>query len=132
MAWCFEDEMAAYPRAVLETLSGTRAVAPSIWPLEVANAVVVAERRGRVVEADVIRFIALIEGLPVGLEEQVAARVLHRVMALAREQGLSSYDAAYLDLAMRRGLPIATLDVPLRQAAGRVGVPVWQPGEESA
>lgn len=123
--------MAAYARAVLESLSDTRVIAPSIWPLEVANAVVVAERRRRVVEADIIRFIALIEGLPVGIEEQVAERVLHRVLALTREQGLSSYDAAYLELAMRRGLPIATLDVPLRQAAGRVGVPVWQPGEES-
>lgn len=81
-----------------------------------------AERRGRLSQAESSRFLALIRALPIEIEAVSASRMLNDVVTLAREQGLSAYDAAYLDLAMRNGLPLATLDAALRQAAERCGV----------
>ena len=127
MAWCFGDEEAPYADAVLESLSAREAVAPSVWPLEVGNVLVAGERRGRLSAASAARFLTLLAGLPIRVVEDSPDILLSQVLALAREHGLSTYDASYLSCAMRLGLPLATLDARLAAAAGRCGVPVFDP-----
>ncbi|NOY99685.1 MAG: type II toxin-antitoxin system VapC family toxin [Chloroflexi bacterium] len=129
MAWCFEDEASDYADAVLEQLTDGYALAPGIWPLEVGNVLVVAERRGRMTKAESVHFLELLRQLPIEVEMSSAPRMFAAVIGLAREQSLSSYDAAYLDLAMRAGLPLATLDSALREAALRCGVPIFMKGK---
>ena len=124
MAWCFEDETSQYADAILDRLEVSTAVVPSIWPLEVGNVLLVAERNKRLSQADSIRFIALLTELPITIEQEPPERMLKEILALAREHQLSSYDASYLDLAMRKGLPIATLDNGLIAAAKRSQVPI--------
>jgi predicted nucleic acid-binding protein len=122
MAWCFSDETTEYAKRVLGALNDDSAVLPAIWPLEVANTLCVAVRRGRLEPAAEARFIALLRVLPLSIEGTDLDRVLVEVLRLAREQNLSSYDASYLELAMRQGLPLATADERLAQAARAAGV----------
>ncbi|MBM4289011.1 MAG: type II toxin-antitoxin system VapC family toxin [Deltaproteobacteria bacterium] len=125
LAWAFEDEAIPYADAVLEALAEDEALVPAIWALEVGNGLVVAERRDRLNQAATVQFLALIGQLPITVESQRTAEVFGEILALAREQGLFIYDAAYVHLAMRHGLPLATTDGVLRQAAVRLGVPVY-------
>lgn len=124
MTWCFEDEVNLYAEAVLDQLEVSTAFVPSIWPLEIGNVLLVAERKKRLSQADSARFIALIHDLPILIEQEPSERMLGEILALAREHHLSTYDASYLDLAMRKGLPLATLDNGLKAAAKRSHVPV--------
>lgn len=126
VAWSMEDEADPYPEFVLDALE--EGIVPGIWPLEVANALLVAERRGRLTRADVEQFLSFLQALPITVETDVVGRAFGEVLALAREQGLSVYDAAYLNLAMRHGLPLATQDQALRKAADRCGVEVFKTG----
>ena len=127
MAWCFEDEAGEYADAVLESLADGGALVPAIWPLEVGNVLLVAERKRRLGKADVARFLELVAGLPVYVEQESPARMLTDILSLARECRLSTYDASYLDLAMRAGLPLATQDQALASAARKCGVPLFAP-----
>ena len=117
MAWCFKDEISPYADAVLGNLEFATGYVPSIWPLEVCNVLLVAERRNRISEAGITRFITLLNELPILVEQESEDRMFKEIFALAREHKLSSYDASYLDLAMRKGLPIATLDKNLIASA---------------
>ncbi len=122
MAWCFEDEATEATDAVLDRLRSERALVPAIWPLEVANVLLVAQRSGRVSEAQIGRFVRLLAQLPVDVDE--TGPDIASLVALGRTHALSSYDASYLLLAERAGLPLATLDEPLTRAATRAGVPL--------
>jgi predicted nucleic acid-binding protein len=122
LAWCFDDEATAASRALLDRFKQEQAEVPSLWHLELANALVLSERRQRITAARASEFIDLIDGLPIVVDSETPARALGAVLALARREGLSAYDASYLELAMRRGVPLATKDGPLAQAARRVGV----------
>ena len=123
IAWCFADETTAYTEAVLETLAaGGEARAPAIWPLEVANVLINAERRKRITLAKTSSFLQLLAEFAISLDGAIAAQAFDRVLSLAREQHLSAYDAAYLELAIREDLPLATLDNDLKKAARAVGV----------
>jgi predicted nucleic acid-binding protein len=122
LAWCFEDEQSPRADAVLARLGEEAGVAPSIWPLEVANGLRSAERRGRIDERELPRVVRLLEALPIEVDGITLQRALGDVLPLARAVGLSSYDAAYLDLALRKGLPLATADEYLGQAAVAAGV----------
>lgn len=124
LAWHFRDESSEYADRVQERLRDGGVAAPSIWPLEVANALLVAERRGRLSPAEASHVAELILEVPVSIHEAPAELALGPVLDLGRAQGLTAYDAAYLDLAMREGLPLATQDEALRAAARRVGVPL--------
>jgi predicted nucleic acid-binding protein len=126
MAWCFKDETNQYADAILDSLEVITAVVPSIWPLEVGNVLLAAERKKRLSEADSVRFIALLTELPITIEQEPSERILKEILALARKHQLSSYEAPYLDLAMRKGLPIATLDNGLIKAAKKSQVPIVQ------
>lgn len=124
MAWCFEDEAEAYADAVLDRLGTDTALVPAIWPLEVANVLLVAERKRRVTEARSAQFLELLASLPIAVAEAPGLAWPPVVMPIGRTHGLSAYDAAYLDLAMREAVPLATLDEPLRKAAQKKGVAV--------
>ena len=126
MAWCFLDEATPYTWDVLDRLQATEAVVPVLWPLEVANTLLVGERRGRLTEARIASFVRLLETLPITIDDGSMTGALGPVLALGREHGLSAYDAAYLELAMRLGLPLATQDRRLTEATTRAGVPVLE------
>ena len=124
MTWCFKDETSQYADAILDSLEIATGFVPSIWPLEVGNVLLVAERNRRLSEADSTRFISLLTELPIIVDQEPPERMIKEIFALARKHRLSSYDASYLDLAMRKGLPIATLDKNLIAAAKRSKVPI--------
>ncbi|MBI1318644.1 MAG: PIN domain-containing protein [Candidatus Hydrogenedens sp.] len=125
MAWCFADESSRYAERVLASLEQVEAVVPSQWPLEAANVLLVAERRKRLTRADAAKLMTLLTRLPLVVEQESPARILTEVYALAREFQLSAHDAAYLDLALRGGWPLATQDKSLLKAAKRAGVPIF-------
>lgn len=131
LAWYFSDEADPYADAVAQGLATREAVVPSLWRLEIANTLVVGERRKRSTEAQASAFLARLESLPIVIDDETDARAWSETLRLARTHTLSAYDAAYLELAMRRGLPLASLDDQLRVAARAVGVPLFtaQSGE---
>lgn len=125
MTWCFKDEVHHYADRVLDSLDRSTAVVPVIWPLEVANVLLAAEKRKRLTAADSSRFLALLSELPILVEPETPDRMTREILALGRSLDLSSYNASYLDLAMRKGLPLATLDKDLIRASKAVQVPVF-------
>jgi predicted nucleic acid-binding protein len=127
LAWCFPDENAAMAQHVASMFKrGETAVAPSFWPHEVLNALLVAEERKRISKELVQRFLHDLETLPVMLEQFPAGIVFDRIQRLSREHGLTAYDAAYLDLALDAGLPLASLDEDLLQACKKTRVRLVQ------
>jgi predicted nucleic acid-binding protein len=122
LAWCFDDEATEATRALLDRFEDERAEVPSLWHLELANALAGGERHKRITRARTNEFIALIGGLPIVIDEQTPTLALSTILELARSERLSTYDASYLELAMRRGLALATKDNDLAKAAQRVGV----------
>ena len=125
LAWAFPDEGADYADAVLVGLESETILVPSLWAIEVTNGLAVGERRKRLREAEIGRFLALLEGLPILQDVQSPGEAVKGILPLARDYGLSAYDAAYLELAVRRGAPVATLDIDLRKAAREAGVSVF-------
>jgi len=124
LAWCFDNEASAAADRVLERLESEEALAPSIWPLEVANGLRSAERRGRLGLADHSRIRELLMSLPIEVEAVDLETALGEVTELARGLELSAYDAAYLALAARRGVALATVDERLGQACRLAGIAV--------
>jgi predicted nucleic acid-binding protein len=127
LAWYFADEADTYADEVGRQLPAVEAIVPTIWPLEVANAVLMGERRKRSTPAQAATWISHLLSLPITVDDETSAHALGAILNLARMQSLSAYDAAYLELAMRRGLPLATLDDRLKAAAVAVGVPLYMP-----
>ena len=127
MAWCFDDEATPYTDGVRDSLADIRAVVPSNWPHEAANATIMGERRKRLDEARSRRFLVLLEALPIILDEETGTRAFGDTVHLARTYQLSAYDAAYLELAIRRGLPLACNDGKLKTAAVAAGVVLFNP-----
>jgi predicted nucleic acid-binding protein len=122
MAWCFEDEATPGADAVLDQLPDDHAVVPQLWLLEVANVLLVAERHGRISEAQAERFVELLLRLPISVD--ASQPDLGSLLAVGRRRGLNAYDACYLALAERLGAPLATLDAALGEAARAAGVTV--------
>lgn len=122
IAWCFPDEQDDYSQSVLDALAVVPAFVPDLWHLEVANTLLVGERRKRSTQADTGTWLNFLDGLPITVDDKTRSQTFDHTVNLARSHRLSAYDAAYLELAMRRGLPLATLDDKLRTAALAVGV----------
>jgi predicted nucleic acid-binding protein len=122
VSWCFEDEAAEETDALLERARDEGAVVPSLWHLELGNVLLQAERRGRINAADVTTRLALIGDLPILTDGETSLRALREILTLARAEMLTTYDAAYLELSIRRGLPLATKDHSLQVAARRIGI----------
>ena len=127
IAWCFEDEVSPYADAVAARIPTVQAVVPAIWPLEVANVLLVGERRKRCAPSDTAYRLTSLAALPIAVEDISLTNVWNEVLNLARAHNLSAYDAAYLELALRRSLPLATLDDKLKDAARAVGVALYEP-----
>ena len=125
LAWCFPEEASEYADGVLVSLKGKTMLVPAVWSLEVANVVLVGERQKRLAQPEIQRFTTLLENLSIVQDTQPVSENLANVMPLARKYRLSAYDAAYLELAVRRSVPIATLDDKLRKAAQKAGVKIF-------
>lgn len=124
LAWCFPDERSVYAERVLEALEGHVVLVPAIWALEVANGLLVGERRKRIEQPDILRFTNLLEALAVREVALPARANIEGVLPLARAYKLSAYDASYLDVAIRSGAELATADDALERAARAAGVPI--------
>jgi len=124
LAWCFDDESSDVADRVLDTVMTAGGVVPASWPLEIANALRTAERRGRLTVADHARLRELLVALPISVEPVDLVGALGDVSEIARTADLSVYDAAYLALAARRALPLATTDARLARACAAIGVEV--------
>lgn len=126
MSWCFEDESDEYSDGILESLTSCSAIVPELWLLEVANVLLVAERRHRIHRRDTGEFLRLINELPIYVESADRSEFVKEIIEIGREVSLTSYDTAYLLLAEKTGLPLATKDDRLRIAAGQRGIPLFQ------
>ena len=128
MRWLLESgrhSEQAYADAVLKSLVDAEALVPNLWHLEAANVLLGAEQRGELDTVDVERFIARLEHLPIRVDPLTAHQGFNRTLGLSRAHRLSSYDAAYLELAIREELALATLDKDLVKAAKKAGVAVY-------
>jgi predicted nucleic acid-binding protein len=117
LAWCFPDEASGYADGVLLALENVTIIVPAIWPVEIANALVVGERRKRIRQPEVRRFVELLKGLEIVEDAQPVSDTLGNVFPIAQKYSLSAYDAAYLDVAIRHDISLATLDESLQKAA---------------
>jgi predicted nucleic acid-binding protein len=126
LTWCFPDEHATNAQYALRLLQeGAEAVAPAIWPLEVLNALLAAEKRGRITQQVAAAFLSDVRNLGVRLDMPADANPFSAgVEELARRHALTAYDAAYLELAVRSAIPLATLDDAMISAASEAGVTV--------
>ena len=122
VAWYFEDESTDATDALLQRVTATGAVVPSLWRLEVASAFQSAIRRKRIDTAYRDRSLARLAQLPVKVDADAESHTWSTTLRLADQFGLTIYDATYLELALRLGLPLATLDQPLRKAGGAIGI----------
>ena len=122
MSWCFHDEVKPLTQQVLTALQHGEAIVPAIWTLEVVNVLLVAERRGRITRVHSEKFIALLDKLPITVDTTSSQHISERMLALGRDYALSSYDAAYLELALREGVPLVTLDQGLLTAVSALGI----------
>ncbi len=126
MAWCFEAQADDYCRGVLDMLASHRAMAPDIWILETLNSLIVAVGKRRLTAEQADAFLERLWRLPIDIESAPSKMSWSgEVMMVARTNGLSSYDGAYLELASRKSLPLATRDTALRRAASRTGVKLF-------
>lgn len=121
LAWCFPDEHAPYPQAVLDSLASMQAVVPPLWLYEVSNGLLVSERRKRSTQADTVNWLKFLYLLPIKTDDTTSPTG-NDLVILARTNDLSTYDAAYLELALRRGLALATLDGKLKIVSSMLGV----------
>jgi predicted nucleic acid-binding protein len=127
LSWYFQDEADPYADSVRDSLDRVEAAVPSLWALEIANVLIVGERRGRSTEAQATTWLGLLRALPIHVDDEATARAWDETMRLARTWTLTAYDAAYLELALRRGLPLATLDDKLKNAAVAAGGQLYLP-----
>jgi predicted nucleic acid-binding protein len=125
IAWCFPDEKDAYSQSVLDALASEPAFVPELWHLEVANTLIVGERRKRSTQAETVAWLGFLAELPIVVDDETKSHAFAETIHLARSHNLSAYDAAYVELALRRGLPLATLDDKLKAAAQAVGVTLY-------
>ncbi len=122
ISWCLVDENNDYANALLAMMPDCEAFVPGIWSLEIANVLLVAERRNRMTTEQSSEAITLLQSLLIQVDTATDANALNATLALGRTVGLAAYDAAYLELAMQLGLPLATFDTRLAEAARRCGV----------
>ena len=126
LSWCFEDEHTPARLALLERVTQAGALAPQLWPLEVLNGLMMAERRNRLDAARRRRLAGFLQQLPISLDAQTSTQAWTASATLAERFGLTVYDAAYLELAQRSELALATLDQDLHAAADALRVSVLE------
>jgi predicted nucleic acid-binding protein len=122
MAWLFHDEATPKTKALLNRLAIERALVPAWWFIEITNVLAMAERKGRITPAQSDAFIADLSKLGIVRDDDAPDRAFTHLLPLCRAHRLTSYDAIYLELAIRRSLPLATLDDDLRNTAKKLGL----------
>lgn len=122
VCWCFEDKKTPYTEEILGRMEEAEIFVPSIWPFEITNALLMAERRKRITASQSTVFLEQLENFNIVVDQALFSRIFGRLFDEARQWGLTSYDAAYLELALRQGLHLATLDDQLKKAAKAMGV----------
>ena len=123
LTWCFPEENSTLAHRVAQMFKeGDSAIAPSFWPHEVLNALLVGEKRKRISDDLIRTFLTDLATLPIVLQELQPNEVFDRIQSLSRQHRLTAYDAAYLDLAQAHDLPMATLDEDLMRACAKTGV----------
>jgi predicted nucleic acid-binding protein len=122
MSWCFLDEATSATQKLFDDLNRVSVLVPAWWYVEITNVLYLAERNGRIPIDRVAEFIAFAGTLDVEVDNEAPQRAFSHLLPLCRVHRLTSYDAIYLDLALRRKLPLATLDGPLRKVAKKLGV----------
>ncbi|HKE00140.1 MAG TPA: type II toxin-antitoxin system VapC family toxin [Planctomycetota bacterium] len=122
LSWCFSDEATAASRRIQDRLESETAVVPGLWFLEVANVLALAERRKKLTAAATAELVTLFGAFDLEVDDEASGRAFGHLLPICRAHGLSAYDAVYLDLALRRRLPLATLDDELRSAGRKLGL----------
>ncbi len=122
LTWLFKDEATAHTAELLERLKTETALVPAWCYIELTNVLAIAERTRRITSAQTAAFIDDLAQLDIEVDTEAPQRAFTHLLPLCRTHQLTSYDAIYLDLAVRRQLPLATLDEPLRKAARKLGV----------
>lgn len=129
IAWVHPSQANAETEAMLDRLAdGDSLVVPALWPLEVANALTILRRRRKLTPEEARTAIEIIRELPVIIDHEAATVAFTRLVDLASKHELTVYDTTYIELAMRRQLPLASNDARMKQAATRSGVELWQSG----
>lgn len=124
LTWCFEDEVTDATEAIGTRVDSEGAVVPDVWRLEIANVLLLAERRGRPKRSNLEQRLKLLADLPIAIEADTGIRAWSDTLLLARAERLTLYDAAYLEPAIRLDVELATLDRELGRAARKMGVAV--------
>lgn len=126
ISWCLPDETNEYAEAILDLLTSidrpTEAIVPTIWSLELINVFLVSERRQRISKEQVATAVSLINQLPIFIDSETSKESLDSILELGRKYNLAAYDAAYLELAIRLGIPLATNDRQLIEAAQQANI----------
>ena len=122
ISWVLVDEDDDYANSILDLMTDATAFVPEIWSLEVVNTLLVADRRNRMTIEQSEQAIKLLQALPIVIDTLTSSQAFQQTLKLGREQSLASYDAAYLELALRKNLPLATNDNRLIEAAKRCQV----------
>ena len=122
VAWLFEDESTPQTDELLDRLKDSGALVPALWCLELGNVLARAERLNRITAAQIADCLDLLDRSPIVTDTETESRAFREILTLARNEDLTTYDAAYLELAARRRLPLATLDKELIRAAHRIQV----------
>lgn len=122
LAWLFEDEASEYAERALVKLKHRAAIVPNLWSLEVANILLLSQKKGRITPYKASSFIDALDLLPIFVDDTTSVRALRATFALAESLNLTIYDATYLELAQREKIPLLTLDQDLLKAAHKVGV----------
>ena len=124
LAWYLPRQQTERTDSLMHRTAEEGALTTALWPIEVANVLLIYERRGLLTTAERMGAIAFYTGIPIETDDQTAARAWNTAYDLALAHKLTVYDAVYLELSLRSGLPLATLDQALAQAAASYGVPV--------
>jgi len=124
LAWCFDDEATPETDRLLDRVAAQGAVVPSLWRLEVANVLVMAERRRRITATELQARLDRLDRLPIRADFETAGPAMRGIVQHARAERLTAYDAAYVELALRLGGELASLDQDLRDASTRLGLTV--------
>lgn len=127
LSWCFVDEQDDGTLRLLKNIEQATLYVPNLWHLEITNVLLQSVKRKRIALEDAKQKIADIGCFPIVTDDETSSRAFHDTLNVAEKYGLTSYDAAYLELALRRKLPLATKDVTLAKAAGNAGVPLLLP-----
>lgn len=122
LAWCFHEEATPATIALFHRMADDIALVPSWWFLELSNVLVLGEKKRRITPAEITEFIEIVDRFNLEIDNEGPGRAFTHLLPSCRTYNLTSYDALYLDLAIRRQLPLATLDKDLRTAAKKLGV----------